>query len=93
MTRWTITWAGTTWTDEDAALTAADLCRLQILVGDRWRSADPWESPLHLVAMLALLAARDAGVDPLELLPVIQALPAEELLAVLQPREVTVDAV
>lgn len=84
---WAITWAGQTWTDETAELTAADLCRLQIMVGDGWRSANPWQSPLHLVSMIALLAARIADVDPLELVPLVHATPAEEFLAAIQPRK------
>jgi hypothetical protein len=80
---WRITWQGMEWTEDGAGLTAGDVCRLQVLVGDGWASIDPRRSPLHLVSMIAVLASKVAGVDPVELLPVIQATPAEEFLGAL----------
>lgn len=82
---WSISWQGHTWTDDDT-LTAADLCRLQILVGDSWGSVNPWASPLHLVSMIAVLAARTVDADPLEVLPIVHAMPAAELVGAIQPR-------
>lgn len=85
---WSITWRGATWTDEDAGLTAGDVCRLQILVGDSWASCNPWASPLHLASMIAVLAARSSGLDPLEELAVVNQTPAEEFVAAIEPRSV-----
>lgn len=78
---WQITWRGQTWTIETAALTAGDVCRLQVLVGDSWGSADPWASPLHLASMIAVLASRGTALEPLEVLAVVHAMPADEFLA------------
>lgn len=86
---WTITWSGHTWTDADAELDAQDLCRLQVLVGDSWGSGNPWASPLHLASMIAVLAAKATGADPLEVLPLVHRTPAEAFVGALAPRQVS----
>lgn len=86
---WRIEWSGYAWTDADADLTAGDVCRLQVLVGDGWASVNPWASPLHLVSMISVLAAKATGADPLEVLALVQATPAEVFVGAIQPRPVT----
>jgi hypothetical protein len=83
---WTITWRGETWTDDNAGLTAGDVCRLQVLVGESWASVNPWASPLHLASMIAVLASRSSGSDALEMLAAVNETPAEEFLGAIGPR-------
>lgn len=85
---WQITWQGQTWTDETAELTAGDVCRLQVLAGDAWASVNPWASPLHLASMIAVLAAKTANADPMAVLELVHATPAEEFIAAIAPRVV-----
>jgi hypothetical protein len=86
---WLIEWSGYTWTDDNAGLTAADICNLQILVANDWGSINPWASPLHLASMIAVLAGKATDTDPLELLPLVHATPAEVFIGAIRPREVT----
>lgn len=81
MKPWKITWAGQTFTGDD--LIASDLIDLQLLLGDGWRSCDPWTGPLHLVALIAVYTARTIGTDLDVVREQLKAVPAKELLAAL----------
>lgn len=83
-TPWRITWGERSWTDED--LLASDVADLQTLCADGWRSADPWRSPGHLIAAIAVLESRTAGRDFQEVLEEIRNSPARELAEAIDSR-------
>lgn len=88
MRPWTISWAGSAWTDDD--LTAADLCTVQLLIGGGWESCDPWRGPLQLSAMIAALVMRELGegVDAGEVLDQVRSSSGADLLAAIDVRQV-----
>ena len=87
---WTITWRSQTWSDDSVELNAADVCILQALVGDSWASVNPWASPAHLAAMIAVLWAKTSGIDATDALLLVGDTPAEEFIGSIRLREVLV---
>lgn len=81
MKPWKITWDGDSFTGDD--LLASDLIDLQLLLGDGWRSCDPWTGPLHLTAMIAVYRARTRGDDLAAVSEQLKMVPARDLLATL----------
>lgn len=90
---WTITWRDKTWHDHEARLTAGDVVALQALVNDDWASCNPWASPAHLAAMIAVLFAREESVDPKAVLLLVYATDADEFMSAIEPRLPPVAAV
>jgi hypothetical protein len=86
MTPWRITWRHATFTDDD--ISVADACNIAGVVGDGWGSIDPWRSPVLLVGVTAVMAARmldDTSVQAET--AALMRLSAAQVLAIIEPRK------
>lgn len=83
--RFTLTWRGQSWTDEDVL--AMDLVTVQFILGGAWENFDPWTGPAQVVAFIAALVARSTGRDFNEILAEVRGAKADELLNAIEPRE------
>lgn len=81
MRSWQITLGERTFTDADIA-TFGTVVDLSLLTGDGYR-IDPIGEPRHLLALLAVFAARDGSASALEWIDRFRAMPADEVLATL----------
>lgn len=60
--RWTITWAGITWTEDDLTVGhVADIIRAS--GRDEWESMNPAQSPTRLIYILAAFIAGSTDAD------------------------------
>lgn len=65
--RWTLTWAGTTWTEDDLTVGhVADIVRASGLA--TWDTLNPVQSPITLIYMLTAFIAQSTDADVLAVL-------------------------